>query len=426
MPSRSWRERAAAGDRLAVVTNGGGFGVLATDAVVDEGAASQLAPETLAASMRCCRRPGAGAIPSTSSATPRARYADALSILFEDHGVDAILALNTCPTAITSSVEAARAVSETMRTKRRIPLVAGWVGDSAMAVEARRTLEAARLPVYETPEEAVSVIPGPLPAEQEALLETPSVPEDFAPTWRVARQVIAAALGSGREWLTEPEAVGPRRLSNPGRGDARRVDGGGRRGSGSSGRLSGGAEDLSPDITHSRMSVASPSTWRTKPTSRPPASGCSLASGHSAGGADRRFRRAEDGAAAGAHELIVGACLDAQFGPVVLFGQGGTAAEVIADRALALPPLCALAHDLMAQTRIHRLLCGYRDRPAADLDAVALVLLKVAQLVADLAEVTELDINPLADRHGVVALDARIRVAQTGKRGGSASLFAHT
>ena len=119
-----------------------------------------------------------------------------------------------------------------------------------------------------------------------------------------------------------------------------------------------------------------------------------------------------------AHELIVGASEDTQFGPVVLFGQGGTATEVIADRALALPPLnMRLAHDLMAQTRVHRLLRGYRDWPAADLDAVALVLLKVAQLVADCAEVTELDINPLlADEHGVIALDARLRVAVAGQR----------
>ena len=119
-----------------------------------------------------------------------------------------------------------------------------------------------------------------------------------------------------------------------------------------------------------------------------------------------------------AQELIVGLSEDAQFGPVVLFGQGGTAAEVIADRALALPPLnMRLAYDLMAQTRAYRLLRGYRDRPAADLDAVALVLLKVAQLAADFAEVTELDINPLlADERGVIALDARIRVARTGKR----------
>jgi acetyltransferase len=119
-----------------------------------------------------------------------------------------------------------------------------------------------------------------------------------------------------------------------------------------------------------------------------------------------------------AHELIVGASEDRQFGPVLLFGQGGTAAEVTGDTALALPPLTmALAHDLIRQTRVQRLLQGYRDRPATDLNGVALVLIKVAQLVADLAEVVELDINPLlADEHGVLALDARIRIARTDKR----------
>ena len=114
-----------------------------------------------------------------------------------------------------------------------------------------------------------------------------------------------------------------------------------------------------------------------------------------------------------AHELIVGASEDPQFGLVILFGHGGTAVEVIADRALALPPLnMRLAHDLIAQTRVSRLLRGYRDRPPSDLDAIAVTLIKVAQLVVDLAEVAELDINPLlADQNGVIALDARIRVA---------------
>ena len=112
-----------------------------------------------------------------------------------------------------------------------------------------------------------------------------------------------------------------------------------------------------------------------------------------------------------AQELILGASVDPQFGPVLLFGQGGTAAELIADRALALPPLnMRLARDLMAQTRVHRLLQGYRDRPAADLDAIALALIKLAQLVIDVAEVAEVDVNPLlADEDGVIALDARIR-----------------
>jgi acetyltransferase len=112
--------------------------------------------------------------------------------------------------------------------------------------------------------------------------------------------------------------------------------------------------------------------------------------------------------------LIVGASDDPQFGPVILFGHGGTEVEIVADRALALPPLnMRLAHDLIAQTRVSRLLSGYRDRPPADLDAIAVTLIKVAQLVSDFAEIVELDINPLlADQDGVIALDARVRVGR--------------
>ncbi len=114
----------------------------------------------------------------------------------------------------------------------------------------------------------------------------------------------------------------------------------------------------------------------------------------------------------GAHELILGVSEDRQFGPVLLFGQGGTAVEVVADKALALPPLnLNLAREVMSRTRIHRLLQGYRDRPPAALDAIALSLLRLSQLVCDIDEVVELDINPLlADAKGVVALDARVKV----------------
>jgi acetyltransferase len=114
----------------------------------------------------------------------------------------------------------------------------------------------------------------------------------------------------------------------------------------------------------------------------------------------------------GAHELILGIVEDAQFGPVVLFGQGGTAVEVIQDKALALPPLnMALARSTMRETRVHRLLEGYRDTPAADLDAIAHAMIDLAQLAADFQEIAEIDINPLlADAHGVLALDARVKV----------------
>jgi acetyltransferase len=103
---------------------------------------------------------------------------------------------------------------------------------------------------------------------------------------------------------------------------------------------------------------------------------------------------------------------DVLFGPVILFGEGGTGVEVVADKALALPPLnLNLARETMAGTRIFKLLQGYRNRPAADLDAVALAMVKVSQLVTDFPEIAELDINPLfADENGVLALDARIRL----------------
>ncbi len=117
-------------------------------------------------------------------------------------------------------------------------------------------------------------------------------------------------------------------------------------------------------------------------------------------------------------ELILGMSEDSQFGPVMLFGEGGVAVEQLADRALALPPLnLMLARDMMEQTRVIRLLRGYRDRPPADLDAITLTLVKLSQLVTDLSEVVEVDINPLlVGPDGVIALDVRI-LATASPRG---------
>jgi acetyltransferase len=108
---------------------------------------------------------------------------------------------------------------------------------------------------------------------------------------------------------------------------------------------------------------------------------------------------------------------DMQFGPAILFGEGGTAVETIGDTAIALPPLnMQLARDVMERTRIYELLQGVRGRPRVALEEVALTLVKVSQLVIDFAEIVELDINPLlADEFGVMALDARIRVRRTSE-----------
>src|SRR5262249_50890722 len=119
-----------------------------------------------------------------------------------------------------------------------------------------------------------------------------------------------------------------------------------------------------------------------------------------------------------AHELILGMSVDATFGPILMFGAGGTAVEVLRDTAHALPPLdLKLARDLMRQTRVWHLLQGYRDCPAANIDAIAEMLVRLGSLVANHPEIHELDVNPLlADAEGVIALDARFRVDATQPR----------
>jgi acetyltransferase len=114
-----------------------------------------------------------------------------------------------------------------------------------------------------------------------------------------------------------------------------------------------------------------------------------------------------------AHELIIGITEDKTFGPLVLFGAGGVAVEVTADTAVALPPLdLVLADDLVRSTRVHRLLQGYRDRAAANMTAIANALVRLSALAANHPEIRELDVNPLlADERGVIALDARVRIA---------------
>jgi acetyltransferase len=118
-----------------------------------------------------------------------------------------------------------------------------------------------------------------------------------------------------------------------------------------------------------------------------------------------------------ARELIIGVADDPTFGPVIAFGQGGTAVEVISDKALALPPLdLELAKSLIARTRVSRILKAYRNVPAADERAIELLLVKLAQLVADIPEIREIDLNPvLADETGVIAVDARVSVAPLEK-----------
>ena len=404
------------GDRLAILTNGGGIGVMATDSLIETGGRlAVLSPETMEKLNRVLPRTWSHGNPvDIIGDAPPERYRTALAALFEDTEVDAVLALN-CPTAIASSTDAAKAVIEAAGGQPR-NLFTSWVGEST-ATEARRLFAAAHIPTYETPNHAVRAFMHLVRhrRNQDLLMQVPpSVPKEFAASPAKARAVIEAALKAERAWLTEPEAkdvlaaygipvVETRTASTPEQAAELTA------------MFPGpyALKILSPDIIH-KSDAGGVALELTTPGAVRDAAAAML----------KRLARSHPKARiegftvepmvkrAAAYELILGMAEDAQFGPVILFGHGGVAAELIGDKAIALPPLnLIIARTLMARTRIHRLLQGYRDHPPAALGAIALTLVKVSQLVIDLAEVAELDINPLlADAEGVIALDARIRV----------------
>lgn len=404
------------GDRAAIITNGGGIGILATDAAIDSGVAlAEIGPATMAKLD--------AVLPATWSRgnpvdiigdAPPERYGAALAALLDDPGNDAIIALN-CPTATSDASHSAAAVIEAY-AKSPKPLFTAWIGQ-ATAAEARAMFSRFHIPSFETPEAAVRGFSHVVRyrRSQELLMETPpSMPTSFAFDAKAVERIIAPALSEGRTMLTSPEAqavLAAYGIATSGTEIASDAAAAGDIAE----RLGGpvAVKILSPEISHKSdvrgvaldlagraevEKVAAEIIDRAREM-RPDARILGVT-------VEPMVRRT------GGLELIVGVTEDEQFGPVVLFGEGGTAVEIIGDRALALPPLnLKLARDLMASTRVWKRLSGYRDRPRADIDAIALTLVKVAQLIVDIPQVAELDINPLlADPSGAIAVDARIRL----------------
>jgi acetyltransferase len=405
-----------AGDRLLIVTNGGGAGVLAADAAALGGArVAELSPATLA-------RLDALLPPTWSRGNPVdiigdapvERYVETLKVLVDSDDGDAVLFIHA-PSAIVPAEAIAVACVPVVKAARR-PVLSCWLG--AQAVEgARRCFAEAGIASYHTPEQAVGAFVQAVTyrRNQEQLTEAPPSSDDAAaPDRAAARALLRAAIDAKRELLGESESKALLAAYGVAVVETRIVD--------SIDALQAAVDTvgypvvlkiLSPDISHksdvggvaldldsaeSLCAAAAAMLERVKRL-RPEA----RIDGFTVQAMVRRPR---------AHELIVGVATDAMFGPVILFGHGGTAVEVVADRAVALPPLNQpLAKELISRTRVARLLAGYRDRPAADLAALYRVLVQVSQMVIDLPELVELDINPLlADDAGVIALDARVRV----------------
>jgi acetyltransferase len=415
--------RIPAGDRLAIVTNGGGLGILATDALIASGGRlATLSSPTLSKLAAALPKNWSGNNPvdivGDADAT---RYREAIAAILDDREVDGLLVLN-CPTAIGDGTEAASSTVDVVRSAR-IPVLTSWVG-GLCAERSRSILSDGGLPVYETPERAAAAFMQLVQyrRNQESLLETPTSQPQGVPLDRArAGDVIKAAFEQRREWLDAAECAEV---------------------------LAAYAIPVAPTVAVPDVesavaafhALALPIALKVRSpqiTHKSDVGGVTLSlstAGEVRAAADAMIQRVKrlrpDAVIDGftlepmirrpnAHELIVGLSEDPQFGPVVLFGQGGTAVEVWRDKALGLPPLnSVLARHLMMETRIYRALQGYRDRPAADLDAIGQVLIQVAQLAIDFPEIAELDINPLlADADGVIALDARIRIAPPARPG---------
>ena len=407
------------GDRLAIITNGGGAGVMAVDALDALGGhLAELSDETLT-------RLNAILPPSWSKGNPvdilgdasPERYSGALEAVLHDPGADAVLVLN-CPTAVADSTDAAKAVIEVLEKRSASPTVlTSWLGETAVA-RSRQLFTAAHFPTHETPDEAVRAFMhlARHRANQLALMQTPSDSPPSPPNREAARAIIDSAIADGREMLTDPEAksvlsaygvpvLETRQATDPTHAGAIAAEIGGPI----------ALKILSPDISHksdvggvalglqgaSAVEAAAKAMLQRISLSHPAAR---LQGFMVQAMADRPRAR----------ELIAGIARDPTFGPIILFGAGGIAVEVLADRVIGLPPLNrALALDMVSRTRISALLGHYRDRPAADLDAIADCLVRLAFMATDLETLAELDINPLlADENGIVALDSRIRVAR--------------
>jgi acetyltransferase len=418
------------GKRLAILTNGGGIGVLAVDRLAELGGIpagmTHAARDKLDAVMP---RNWSGSNPvDIVGDADAARYAAALEALLADPGNDAILVMNV-QTAIARAEDIASTVtglvSEYRKKHRRSakPVLAVWVGADQNVIS---MLSGAGMPNYPTEDDAVRGFMY-LVQHREVAAELaqvpPAMPSEFEPDTEAARQIVATALADGRQWLDPVEI---KRLL-----EAYEIPM----------VATFAAADAEEAVAHASAIFAQGDTVVLKIMSR------DIIHKSDVGGvvlnltsldavraatadiiARAKALRPEARIAgvivqamvvrAKARELILGLADDPTFGTVIVFGRGGTAVEVINDKALALPPLdLQLARDLIERTRVSRLLRAYRDVPAAKPDAVALVLVKLAQMAADIPEIRELDINPLlADESGVLAVDARVAVGPAQRK----------
>jgi acetyltransferase len=417
------RERPVRRGRLAIVTNAGGPGVMASDALLARGGAlAEPKPETIAA-LDAALPPAwshANPIDVLGDAPPQ-RFYDALKAALGDPEVDAVLVILT-PQATTDAAATADAVlaarRELSKTGQPKPVLAAWMGGGSVR-EGLERLTAGGVATYTYPEQAVGAFMDLVSYARnlETLYETPrTIPVSFALDRGRAKELMGAVLAEGRGVLSEAlsktlldayEIPVTKPLPALSAEDAVAV-----------------AEHIgypvvlkvrSPGITHKtdvggvELDLASAAVVRAaydrivaSVRERRP-------------GVEIQGVTVQPSARTTGYELVLGARKDATFGAVILLGAGGVATELLRDQALGLPPLNErLALAMLHSLRIWPLLAGYRGRPGVDLNALLEVLMRFSYLIADYPEISEIEINPLlAGMDGAVALDARAVVDES-------------
>jgi acetyltransferase len=408
------RERQPAGPQLAILTNAGGPGVMATDALLlRQGSLAKLSSETLAKLNEILPPYWSRANPVDVLGDADAnRYADCLNIILEDSQVHAAIVILT-PQAMTDATATARAIAQ-VAAKTNKPILTSWTGGGSVQ-EGIRILNRAGVATYASPEKAVDAFMHLVSyaRNRTMLYETP---RDLSITFDADRAKIHERLvplvTNPRETLTEfnskelLQAYGiPVTLPLAASTADEAVD---------RARKTGYPVVMkiwSPDITHKTdvggvaVNLVDDDAVRTAYDNMIKGVNRLSPEADVLGVTIQPMVTQKDGV-----ELILGSKLDPVFGAVILLGTGGTAAEVLRDRVIELPPLNdTLARRMIESLRSWPLLDGFRGRPAVDVDKLIEILIRFSYLIAHHPEIVELDINPLlVTPRGVIALDARV------------------
>ncbi|MDJ0774039.1 MAG: bifunctional acetate--CoA ligase family protein/GNAT family N-acetyltransferase [Mastigocoleus sp. MO_167.B18] len=405
------------GKRLTIVTNAGGPGVIATDALVTGGGElAQLSEDTKDALKQLLPANGSynNPIDLLGDADP-SRYAKALEIAAKDPNSDGLLVILT-PQAMTDGTQTAQLLQDYAHIGK--PVLASWMGD--IAVEAgSEILNKASITTFPYPDTAARMFNymWHYSYNLRSIYETPVLPNngdgDFADR-ALAEKIISSARKAGRTLLTEAEskellaAYGiPTVTTHIAVGVEEAVKVAGEIGYPVVVKLFSETITHKTDVGGVRLNLHTPDEVRSAYQAIESSVTQKAGANHFAGVTVQPMIDLKNG-----YELILGSSIDSQFGPVLLFGCGGELVEVFQDRALGLPPLnTTLARRMMEQTRIYKALQGVRGKESVNLAELEQLIVRFSQLVVEQSWIEEIDINPLlakADGNSLLALDARV------------------